>query len=260
MPTTIQFTPRVSPPNFIIVFCVFLTGVIIGHRILKKYPATDEIVIQEQSEIDYLSTMHEKPVSLGVVDILPIINNTTPQIKESAVERPKMRYTGFEVAMYYLKAHESFRPYEYPDGEYNSKGFGLNLTPAHTKWATKILGFPSRSRDWTYEEGQKLLRAYWAEKREKFLKDNAHLNEYQQTAILLHAYNTGKYTNIGGCCGAIKGCGRKGITAKSKRIKKAHTARRDFESRLYAGKVTQDEIAKIRAKAIATEAKWKFGK
>lgn len=260
MPTTIQFTPRVSPPNFIIVFCVFLTGIVIGYRMLKKSPADVEPVIQERIENQYLELEPEKPVSLGVVDVSPVIHTSTQKKDESPTERPKKRYTGFEVAMYYLKAHESFRPYEYPDGEYNSKGFGLNLTPAHTKWATKILGFPSRSRDWTYEEGQKLLRAYWAEKREKFLKDNAHLNEYQQTAILLHAYNTGKYENIGGCCGAKKGCGRKGITAKSKRIKKAHTARRDFESRLYAGKVTQDEIAKIRTKAIATEAKWKFGK
>lgn len=251
---------RPTPPNYLIVFVVFITGILIGHYVLNKQAVTVEKTETICDEPDYIELMPEKPVSLGMVDISPVISTTAPKKEQSPANAPKKRYTGFEVAMYYLKAHESFRPYEYEDGQYNSKGFGLNLTPEHTKWATKVLGFPARSRNWTYEEGQKVLRAYWSEKREKFLKDNAHLNEYQQTAILLHAYNTGKFTNIGGCCGSKKGCGRKGNTEKSKRIKKAHNARRDFESRLYAGKVTQDEITAIRQKAIKTEVKWKYGK
>lgn len=251
---------RPTPPNYLIVFVVFLTGILIGHYAMNKEAVTVEKTETICNEPDYVELMPEKPVSLGMVELSPIISTTTPKKEQSPLNTPKKRYTGFEVAMYYLKAHESFRPYEYEDGQYNSKGFGLNLTPAHTKWATKVLGFPARSRDWTYDEGQKVLRAYWSEKREKFLKDNAHLNDYQQTAILLHAYNTGKFTNIGGCCGAKKGCGRKANNAKAKRIKKAHNARRDFESRLYAGKVTQDEITAIRQKAIKTEAKWRYGK
>jgi hypothetical protein len=70
-------------------------------------------------------------------------------------------YTPFQIGIYILKAHESFRPGEYSDGQYNSKGFGLNLSPEHVKWATKKLGFPCRSRDWTYEEGVKLLYLYY---------------------------------------------------------------------------------------------------
>ena len=246
--------------NLLFVAFVFVSGVIVGLSIKDKQAVTVESTEEICNQPDYVELIPEKPVSLGVVELPPLTSTTTPKKAQTPANAPKKRYTGFEVAMYYLKAHESFRPYEYPDGEYNSKGFGLNLTPAHTTWATKVLGFPARSRDWTYEEGQKVLRAYWSEKRDKFLKDNAHLNEYQQTAILLHAYNTGKFTNIGGCCSAKKGCGRKGTSDKVKRIKKAHNARRDFETRLYAGKVTQDEIAKLREKAIKVEAKWKHGK
>jgi hypothetical protein len=164
------------------------------------------------------------------------------------------KYTGYEVAMYYLKAHESFRPWEYPDGRYPSKGFGLNLTPDHTKWASGVLGFPARSRNWTYTEGQTVLRAFWQKKFDKYGFDD--LTDYQRTALLLHSYNAGKTTNIRGCCGSKIGCGRKG-GGKNKKIRDAHNRRRDFEWRLYNNKVSQKEITELRQEAIRVEAKWK---
>ena len=154
-------------------------------------------------------------------------------------------YTPFEIAMYFLKAHESFRPYAYPDGKYKSKGFGLNLTPDHIKWANKILGFKCTSRNWTYEEGTKLLYAYWQEMKDSHpeIKD-----DFKLVALLLHKYNTGNTNSLAGCCGSKKGCGR-GL--------KSHKERRIFEVRLYNHKVTKEEIEKYRNKAIIVDAKWK---
>jgi hypothetical protein len=161
-------------------------------------------------------------------------------------------YSQYQIAMWYLKAHESFRPYEYPDGEFNSKGFGLNLSPDKVQWASDVLGFDCRSRDWTWQEGEKILQAYWSRKRNKFAAKAKDLEPHQVTAILLHSYNTGKYTNIRGCCGASVGCGR-----DNARIRSAHNKRRQFEWKLYNGQITDDDIAAIRQKAIAVEKKWK---
>jgi len=196
------------------------------------------------------------PALLIVTVGIPVINSFSKSsdvvVEEEIVEElPVRKYTGYEIAMYYLKAHESFRPYEYPDGKYPSKGFGLNLTPGHVKWASEVLGFPARSRNWTYEEGQKILRAYWQKKFDQF--DDTGLTEYQRTALLLHAYNTGKTHNIQGCCGSKKGCGKR----SSPNIRKAHNKRRDFEWRLYNNKVTQAEIDVLRQEAIEVEIEWK---
>lgn len=180
------------------------------------------------------------------------IYDETWGMKEAEAEAEPESYSQYQIAMWYLKAHESFRPYEYPDGEYPSKGFGLNLSPDHVTWATAVLGFDCRSRDWTWREGEKLLQAFWGKKRARFVKKHPNMLSHQQTAILLHAYNTGKYTNVRGCCGAQKGCGR-----DNAKIRKAHTERRNFEWKLYQGKVTDDDIAAIRRKAIAVEKKWK---
>lgn len=163
------------------------------------------------------------------------------------------KYTPFEVAIYYLKAHESFRPYEYPDGKYPSKGFGLNLTPEHEQWASVNLGFPARSRDWTFKEGEMLLHEYWKEKHANYLQStkDEDINLYQMTAVLLHKYNTGKTSNIGGCCGMKQGCGR-----QNERIRAAHNKRRDFEYRLYHNQVKENEIEAFRQKAIMLQKKW----
>ena len=185
----------------------------------------------------------------------PQVESTRPQTKTTrplmaATEISGTSYTPYQVAMWYLKAHESFRPYEYDDGEYPSKGFGLNLSPDKVRWASDVLGFPARSRNWTWQEGSKLLQAYWQRKHERFAGKG--LNDNQRTAIMLHSYNTGKYYDIRGCCGSKIGCGR----AKSN-IRKAHNERREFEWKLYNGLVTDAEIEALRKDAIRVEKKWK---
>ena len=158
-------------------------------------------------------------------------------------------YTPFEIAMYFLKAHESFRPWEYPDGKFPSKGFGLNLTPDHVKWATKKLGFNCKSRNWTFKEGQFLLREYWKEMRDSHpeIKD-----DFKLVALLLHKYNTGNTKSLSACCKAKKGCG-----ASDKDMRRIHNERRNFEVRLYNHKVTLQEIEYYKQEAIKTDAKWK---
>jgi hypothetical protein len=174
--------------------------------------------------------------------------------KKEVIPGVDRKYTGYEVAMYYLKAHESFRPWEYEDGKYPSKGFGLNLTPNHVKWASGVLGFPARSKDWTYEQGQLVLREFWQRKFDKSKLDE--LPDYKRTAMLLHSYNTGKMINIRGCCGSKVGCGRRG-GGKNAKIRAAHNKRRDFEWRLYNDKVSQEEITQLRKSAIKVEAEWR---
>lgn len=238
---------RLVPFWFIVV--VFVVGILLGRS--------------KEDKTEFIDTPVTMPTDLppdeNTTVNLAIIPDVTEKKVEKKVEKPKeskSKYSQYQIAMWYLKAHESFRPFEYDDGRYPSKGFGLNLTPEHTKWATKVLGFKSRSRNWTFDEGQKLLVAYWTKKRNKFLEENKQLKPYQQTAILLHAYNTGKYTNIRGCCGSKKGCGRKG-EGRNAKIRKAHNERRDFEWRLYNNLVTDKEIESLRKEAIALEVKWK---
>lgn len=195
----------------------------------KKRKLLEKEVVKEKYSVD--KELDGLKKSLG--------SNTTTNVKRLH------GYTPFEIAMYFLKAHESFRPYEYPDGQYNSKGFGLNLSPDHVKWATKHLGFPCRKRNWTYQEGTKLLYAYWAKMKEEHpdVKD-----EFKLVALLLHKYNTGNTKSLAGCCGVSKGCGR-GL--------KAHKERRAFEVKLFNHKISKDEIEYYKQEAIKTDAKWK---
>ncbi len=179
-------------------------------------------------------------------------NSVAVYDNEEPAPEPEGKYSQYQIAMWYLKAHESFRPYEYPDGQYPSKGFGLNLSPDKVQWASEILGFDCRSRDWTWREGEKILQAYWSKKRNRFEPKNKHLEPHQRTAIMLHSYNTGKYHTIRGCCGASVGCGR-----DNERIRSAHNKRREFEWKLYNNQITDDDIAAIRQKAIEVEKKWK---
>jgi len=253
---TVNNKPKNSNINFIIILVIgFMIGSLIGK--LKNHKESENLhhLLNLPPDEQPASEDAARRVTLGVIDFSEESEPNTRLQNKVLQTSAKVPYSQFEIAMWYLKAHESFRPYEYDDGQYPSKGFGLNLTPEHTKWASKILGYPARSRDWTYKEGQTLLRAYWDKKREKFLQDNKHLKPHQQTALLLHAYNTGKYDNVRGCCGAKIGCGRKG-SGKNARIREAHNKRREFEWRLYNDKVTHDEITAIRQRAIAVEAKW----
>lgn len=277
-------------PSFFSIFSIFGIGCFLGIFLInvftKETPKplplyekpTEEFLLRESQESQEIA----KQMNIAQMNAAPNLSSIEKAIekkrekKKSAVQTNKKEsikqkpvsqdisaiplgerpYTQFEIAMYYLKSHESFRPHEYDDGTYPSKGFGLNLSPEHVNWATDVLGFPARSRDWSYAEGQKLLRAFWSEKRERFIANNSHLTPNQQTAILLHSYNTGKYKNIQGCCGSKRGCGRRG-SGKNANIRKSHNSRRDFEWRLYNNQVTHEEITNIRKQAIKVDATWK---
>lgn len=210
------------------------------------------------SPAEYYTEGDKQEMGLGTF-LSPSDNVVSPSgidYQEKIKSPAEGEYTVFEIAMYFLKAHESFRPYEYPDGKYPSKGFGLNLTPEHTQWATEKLGYPARSRDWTFTEAQMLLHEFWKEKHATLKSKRPDLKPHQLTALLLHKYNTGKIVNIAGCCGSKTQCGRKG-EGRNAQIRTAHNKRRNFEQRLYANKVSNDEIEKYRRKAIQLEIKWK---
>lgn len=249
--------PRRTPPPYLIMVIIFAAGLAAGLAYTREDKTEIKTVMPDNLPPDEppISDEAASRVNMAVIELNQENKPAPPPKAKAPQNAAKPRYSQFEIAMWYLKAHESFRPHEYDDGAYPSKGFGLNLTPGHVKWASEVLGFPARSRDWTYQEGQKVLRAYWQKKRDKFLADNKHLKPHQQTALLLHAYNTGKYTNIRGCCGAKVGCGRKG-DGRNARIRTAHNKRRQFEWRLYNNEVTNAEIEVIRQKAIEVEVKW----
>lgn len=207
----------------------------------KKRKSLEKEIVKEKYSID--KELDGLKKSLG--------SNTTTNVKRLH------GYTPFEIAMYFLKAHENFSPKEYPDGDYNSKGFGLNLNPDHVKWATKQLGFPCRKRNWTYDEGVKLLYAYYQEKKDGIKKNYPNLNEFQITALVLHAYNTGNTKSIQGCCGASKGCGRKGNSQQDRDIRKVHNERRKFEHALFNQKITLKQIEMYKEKAAKINSRWK---
>lgn len=207
----------------------------------KKRKLLEKEVVKEKYSVD--KELNDLKKSLG--------SNTTTNVKKLH------GYTPFEIAMYFLKAHENFSPKEYPDGDYNSKGFGLNLNPDHVEWATKQLGFPCRKRNWTYNEGTKLLYAYYQEKKDLVKEKYPNLNEFQITALVLHAYNTGNTKSIEGCCGSVKGCGRKVRTQLDRDIKRVHNERRKFEHALFNQKITLKQIEMYKERAAKINSKWK---
>ena len=159
----------------LIVMVLFMSSLML----INRQPTVVEKVLLKRDTvtIEKIKTkIKTKIIEKKVYDIRPMMNSLKTGIGTTGVESSKINklhgYSPFEIAMYFLKAHESFRPQKYPDGDYPSKGFGLNLTPEHIKWANKKLGFNCLSRDWTYEEGQKLLREYWQDMKDEELKKN----------------------------------------------------------------------------------------
>jgi hypothetical protein len=232
----------------LLIVALFIAATLFAAREKGKVPQNDTVSAEQ------LRGYPDEPTFDEVETTRPQVESTRPQAKATrpfmaATSISGISYTPYQVAMWYLKAHESFRPYEYADGQYNSKGFGLNLSPDKVRWASDVLGFSARSRDWTWDEGSKVLQAYWQHKSERYKGSGTW---YERTAVMLHAYNTGKYHNIRGCCGKKVGCGR-----KASNVRKAHNERRDFEWRLYQGLVTDFEIEALRKDAIRIEKKWK---
>jgi len=188
----------------------------------------------------------EKPDPLSRRIVRDFTKSYKPPIENKKITTFKYKgYTPYQIMMWHLKAHESFRPHQYPDGDYPSKGFGLNLSPEHIKWAKSQLGFHPKKRDWTFEEGQKLLVAYCQEHTlDPLKKQYPKLNPFQIVAYACHKYNTGNIRNFGYCCGSKSTkmrCGRKS---------KAHHTRRVFELQLFNGTLPASKIEADRAKAI----------
>lgn len=190
----------------------------------------------------------ESPLSKRIVrDFTKAVS--TPQVKKNI--KTYHGYTPYQIMVWHLKAHESFRPHQYPDGDYPSKGFGLNLTPEHIKWAQSQLGFHPKKRDWTFDEGLKLLVAFCDEKTLTPLrKQYPSLNDFQIVAYAVHKYNTGNVKRFGYCCGSKSKkmrCGRK---------LQSHHARRVEEIQLFSGKLSIETIEKWRKKAIDIEKRY----
>ena len=225
--------------------------------LINRQPTVIEKVLLKRDTVTIEKTkikIKTKIIKEKVYDIRPMMNSlkTGIGVTESSKVNRLHGYTPFEIAMYFLKAHESFRPGKYPDGDYPSKGFGLNLTPEHIKWANKKLGFDCLSRNWTYEEGQKLLREYWQDMKDEELKKNPNIDDFHLVAILLHKYNTGNTRSINACCGASKGCG-----SKNRDVRKVHNERRKFEVALKNHKVTPEQMEFYHSQAIKLDKKWK---
>lgn len=237
---------KISDIIFIIISCIILYYFI---SLTKEQAEIKQRLLEKKEEAVV-------PLSIVETEFLPTQTKKVAPVKVNKPEKKSSRlligtdYTPYQVAMWYLKSHESFRPWAYPDGKYPSKGFGLNLTPAHTTWASKVLGFPAKSRDWTWDEGMKVLTTFWQEKHNSF--SDKGVNNNQRIAVMLHSYNRGKTTDIRGCCGRKVGCG-----SKNKKIRNSHNPRREFEWKLYNGQITNKDVELLREDALKTEIKWK---
>ena len=208
-------------------------------EVVKEVRVVDTVTIERA----YVLTKPQKTPKLVTVQ----------NIRESVNSR-LYGYSPYEILIWHLTAHESFRPFEYPDGKYPSKGFGLNLTPSHVNWASSKLGFPARSRNWTYKEAKFLLASYVEEKimpelRKKFPDKS----DFQLVALAAHKYNRGNTRNIYACCNGRRGCG-----SSNRGIQDSHNRRREFEQKLWENRITKQDIEIERRKAIQVKVKSKM--
>lgn len=212
-----------------------------------------------------------KPVNYTLKTTIPVTEvdstytTTTPvELKdetptESTVKEPETKtntnsnllhgYTPYQVMMFHLKAHESFSNKPYPDGKYNSIGFGLNLYPANRKFAAKEL----KDGKISWNEGVELLRRYVEERiYPQVEKNHPNATPFQKVALVCHQYNTGNTRNFGYCCGAGPKYWRKyhkRCANKNKNVRTAHNERRTFEVQLYNGTLTLDDLKNEQKKA-----------
>lgn len=248
----IKAIPTLVLLGFLFVFAVSCSKVMFStHTVMKEavyvpYEVRDTITVTK-TKIKYV----ESPLSKRIVrDFTKSISTAKSSPKTSVSKDIKTYhgYTPYQIMVWHLKAHESFRPYQYPDGDYPSKGFGLNLTDEHIEWAQSQLGFHPKKRNWTFNEGLKLLVAFCDQKTLTPLrKQYPNLNDFQIVAYAVHKYNTGNVRRFGYCCGSKSTkmrCGRK---------MKAHHARRVFEVQLFNGTLPKSKIEQDRQKAIDIE-------
>jgi len=242
MPFPILFTLSVLITGLGCGKVFFSERVVMKEAICVPYEVRDTITVTK-TKIKYV----ESPLSKRIIrDFTKSIGNPTLQVKKNI--KTYHGYTPYQLMVWHLKAHESFRPYQYPDGDYPSKGFGLNLTPEHVKWAQAQLGFNPKKRDWTFDEGLKLLIAFCDEKTLTPLKKQyPKLNDFQIIAYAVHKYNTGNVKRFGYCCGSKSTkmrCGRK---------LKSHHIRRVEEIQLFNAKLPVKTIETWQQKAIDIE-------
>lgn len=264
----IKAIPTLVLLGFLFVFAVSCSKVMFStHTVMKEavyvpYEVRDTVTVTK-TKIKYVESPLSKRIVRDFTKAVSNVNTSTPQVKTKTYNEDGIpRFHGktpYEIMVRHLKAHESFRPWEYPDGEYPSKGFGLNLTPEHIKWAHSQLGFHPKKRNWTFEEGLKLLVAYCDEHTLSPLrKQYPNLDDFQIVAYACHKYNTGNVKRFGYCCHSkstkerckhwCKNNGRKGHYCKD--VRKAHHARRVFEVQLFNKTLPASKLEADRLKAI----------
>lgn len=248
----IKITPALVMLGFLFVTAVgcgkfmFSERVVMKEAICVPYEVRDTVTVTK-TKIKYV----ESPLSKRIVKDFTKSIGYNPTLQAKKDIETYHGYTPYQIMVWHLKAHESFRPHQYPDGDYPSKGFGLNLTPEHVKWAQGQLGFHPKKRDWTFEEGLKLLVAFCDKKTlTPIKKQYPNLNDFQVVAYAVHKYNTGNVKRFGYCCGSKSTkmrCGRK---------MKAHHVRRVFEVQLFNGTLPASKIEADRLKAIELEKRY----
>ena len=132
----------------------------------------------------------------------------------------ELGYTRYEVMVLYLKYHESFREYWYPDGKAEAIGFGSNHW--NNKTRKKFIKSYMVNGKMPYKNGLKLMLTDVTNTKSK------QVTSAKKLAEQLHAYNTGSVKQVYNCCGGIIGCGSDNVD-----VRKAHAERRAFEKALW---------------------------
>lgn len=228
---------------------VVLSGVIVGLCLKPKQVIirnTETIIVEKEVRTtDTVYQMKVIPVNKSWFSPTP-----TPEKKQS-VENRKSGYTKYEKIIWALKTEESFRNKAYPDGDYYSIGFGFNMNP-YNKNMLKKLNKEHLIKGWgknattTWENSIELTQIFIDHNITPNLKDK-NLTDDQYVAKALKFYNSGSFS-LGSCCRGKKSCG-----SRNKNIRVHHNKRRNFESRLYKGKITNKTWSQIRRKAINVE-------
>ncbi len=200
----------------------------------------------------------DKAAAKRMAESMAIIRKGLPKIADKpsrVVEVQRLHgYSPFEITMFHLKAHESFRPYWYYDGQFPSIGGGYNLVNGIDFISEEIA-----DGVYTFDEGMGVMHRLIEQYKQHIKAKRPNVTEFQAVALAVHMYNTGKIETLNsrqsGCCGYKNGCGR--IAKKDKDIRNAHNARRAWELRLYNGQLTKKEIETDRKAAVTVDKYWK---
>ncbi len=226
---------------------VVLSGIIVGLCLKPKQVIirdTQKIIVQK--EIKTTDTVY----AMKVIPVNKSWFSPTPE-KKQKIENKTSGYTKYEKIMWALKTEESFRSKAYPDGPYYSIGFGFNMNPHNKRMLqqqekTHLIKGWGKGATTTWENSIVLTQIFIDHNITPNLK-NQKLTHDQYVAKALKFYNSGSFS-LGSCCNGKKGCGN-----RNKNIRTHHNKRRNFESRLYKGRINDATWDKIRKKAISIE-------